>query len=135
MGFISLLFGNKTLLIGVILAAMLGGLGIYIKILKSDIVKLKADITVLNSDLKISEQSVKDLQGALDTQNVAIDNLKSAADKRVASHKVELDAAKKVAITTKQKADQIMTLQKPVDKNTCNAANDLINSEIQNNVK
>ena len=132
MGMVSFLLGNKNLVIGAILLALIAAGGIYIKILKSEVASAKAEVTVLKSDLQVSQASVKTLQQAIVDQNVAIDKLKTAGDVRVAAHQAELAKAKATADSYKKQAQEIMISKVPDNIPKCDAANDLINQEIKN---
>ncbi len=132
MGIFSFIMGNKNLIILAILAAtFMGGL-VYIKILKGELATAIAEKNVVIAELKVSQASVKSLMSAIDGQNKAIDKLKLDADTRVASHKTELAKAKETAFLYSKQAQYLMSLQPPVDRPICDAANDLFNLEIQN---
>lgn len=130
MGFVSLLMGNKNLIIGVVLLALLAGLGIYIKILKSEVATAKADVLVLTGELSVSQASVKGLQASIVNQNTAIAKMKEDADARVASHQVEIAAANKKSDSYKLQAQNLMNRKPPENINRCDAVNQLINEEI-----
>jgi len=132
MGFITLILGNKNLVIGLILVALLAGTGIYIKVLKNDISNLTVEKNNLAAELQISQASVKGLQQAITDQNTAIDKLKSDADTRVAAHQAEIAKAKNTAELYRKQAQYLMTTQAPQDKPKCDSANNLINQEIKN---
>jgi hypothetical protein len=130
--FIGLLLKNWQLVVIALLLATLAGTGVYVKILKSDIATVQAKADTLKGELEVSQASVKSLQGAIVEQNAAVDKLKSAADARVASHRVEIAKAKVISDTFKKQADDIIKAQAPQNKPKCDAANDLINQELQN---
>ena len=132
MGIITLLMGNKNLVIGVILLALLAGTGIYIKVLKTEVESAKAKVTVLTNDLQISEASVKSLQQAISDQNAAIIKLGTDATARVAAHQVELAKAKTSADIYQKQAQELMNRKPPQNEPKCDAANDLINEGIKN---
>ena len=130
MGFVSLLMGNKNLIIGVVLLALLAGLGIYIKVLKSEVATAKADVLVLNGELSVSQASVKGLQASIVNQNTAITKLKEDADARVVSHQAEIAEANKKSDSYKLQAQNLMNRKPPENINRCDAVNQLINEEI-----
>jgi hypothetical protein len=130
MGFVSLLMGNKNLIIGIVLLALLAGLGIYIKILKSEVATAKAEVSVLTSQLEVSQASVKGLQASIVNQNTAIAKLKEDADARVALHQVEIAAATKTANSFRLQAQNLMNRKPPPPVNVCAATDALINEEI-----
>ena len=130
MGFVSLLMGNKNLIIGVVLLALLAGLGIYIKILKSEVATAKAEVSVLTGQLEVSQASVKGLQASIVNQNTAIAKLKEDADARVASHQVEIAAATKTANSFRLQAQNLMNRKPLPTVNVCAATDALINEEI-----
>ena len=132
MGIFSFILGNKNLIILAILAAtFMGGL-VYIKVLKSELATVIAEKHVVVAELQVSQASVKSLQTALNTQNNAIKQLKADADVRVTAHAAEIVKAKNTANLYQKQAQYLMSLQPPVDRSVCDAANDLFNSEIQN---
>ena len=138
MGIISILMGNKNLvigliLIGLILIALTAGAGVYIKILKAELATAEAEKVALTTELGVSNNSIKTLQGSIDQQNAAVDRLKSAADARVQSHAVEIAAATAKANTYRQQALDILKIMPTTDK--CKSADDLINSEISKDGK
>lgn len=127
---LALLMGNKNLLIGAILLALLAGTGIYIKILKSEVATAKAQALVLTGELEVSQSSVQGLQAAIINQNTAITKLKSDSDARELAHKSEIIEAEKKSNTFKQQAQTLMNKKIPVSVNSCDAADQLINGEI-----
>jgi len=132
MGILSFVMGNKNLIMLAILAAtFLGGL-VYIKVLKSELATAIAEKNVVIAELQVSQASVKSLMNSLDEQNKAIEKLKTAADARVAAHAVALAKAKETSMLYSKQAQYLMSLQPPVDRPRCDAANDLFNLEIQN---
>lgn len=132
MGILSFIMGNKNLIILAILAAtFMGGL-VYIKILKSELAAAIAEKNVVVAELQVSQASVKNLTQSLTDQNTAIDKLKADADVRVTAHAAEIVKAKNTANLYLKQAQYLMSLQPPVDRPRCDAANDLFNLEIQN---
>lgn len=132
MGFFISLITNKYVIVGVIFAAIVGGSVYYISNLKDQVTTLTAQDKVLTSDLSVSNASIKTLQSALDTQNAAVNTLKSAADAQVKANAVIITDATKKADNYKAQSAALLAKKLPQDANTCSAANDLINSEIQN---
>lgn len=132
MGFLLSLLGNKYVIIGILAAVVVGGGTFYVSHLKSEVATLTADNKVLTTDLQVSQASVKTLQASLDEQNAAVDKLKAAADARAQTHVAELAVAKKASDGYKAQAAALLATKLPQNTNTCSAANDLINQEIQN---
>ncbi len=132
MGFLLSLLTNKYVIVGLIIAAIVAGGTFYITGLKNDITKLEASNKVLTSDLQVSQASVKTLQGAIADQNVEVEKFKADADERLKAGAIAVAAAKTVANNYKVQAAAILSAKIPQNTNTCNAANDLFNTEIQN---
>jgi len=132
MGIVSFLLGNKNLVIGAILLALIAGTVIYIKILKSELSTANAQKAALTVELQVSQASVKTLQQSITDQNAAIDKMKSDADARTASHQAEIKKAKTTSDNYKKQAEDLMKLRSPQNIPKCDAANDIINREIQN---
>lgn len=132
MGILSFILGNKNLIILAIVASVFAGGAIYIKILKSDLATAVAEKNTKIAELQVSQASVKSLTEAVKTQNEAIDKLKADSDARFAKHEKELKTAKYNADLYLKHAQYLMSKQPPEGKDKCEAANDLINQEIQN---
>jgi hypothetical protein len=132
MGILTFLLSNKTLVIALILIAIIGGESFYIKIQKSHIATLQVEKKNLSDELAISVASVKSLQQAVSDQNIAIDKLKSDADARFIAHQEELAKAKTLATNYKNQAAELLKRKIPQNTTQCDAANQLINEEIQN---
>ena len=132
MGLIGLILQNwQLVVIGVLLAALAGS-GVYIKVIKSEVATVQAKADTLKGELEVSQASVKGLQQAIVDQNTAIDKMKADADARTAAHQAEVVKAKAVSATYKKQAEDLMKAQAPQNKPKCDAANDLINQEINN---
>lgn len=132
MGILSLILGNKNLIMGVILIALLGGGYAYIKILKGELSNAVAEKNVLTQELGVSQASVKNLMSSINDQNAAIDKMKADTTARIASHQVELTKAKSTADQYRKQAQYLMNRPAPQSIPKCDAANDLINEEIKN---
>jgi len=131
MGIITFLLGNKNLMIGLILIALVAGTGVYIKVLKSELATAEAEKVTLKTELQVSQNSVKNLQSSIDNQNTAIAKLKADADVRVAAHQGEINTAKQTALTYKQQAQDLMKVIPKIGVEKCDAVNQLINQEIK----
>lgn len=130
--FLTFLLNNKNLVIGLILVAILaGGFG-YIQILKSEKAALVAEKATITTQLTESQANLKQLQNDIQTQNTAIDKLKSDADARVAAHAVEVKKAQDIANTYKQQAADLLKRQAEANVPKCDAANSLINEVLKN---
>lgn len=132
MGFILSLLTNKYVIIGLIVAALVGSGFFYINGLKNKVVSLEADNKVLTTDLQVSQASVKTLSASIEEQNTAVDKFKADADARLKANTVIINAAKVTATTLKAQAAALLAAKVPPNVTTCNATNELINSEIQN---
>ena len=130
--FIELLLKNWKLIVAILLITIIAGLGVYIKILHGDISTLNAEKQTIKAELDVSQASVKSLQIAINEQNAAVDKLKADSDAREQAHAAEIAAAKTTADTAKKKAAQLMSTVSPQNLSKCDAANELINQEIQN---
>jgi predicted nucleic acid-binding Zn-ribbon protein len=130
--FIELLLKNWKLIVAIVLIAIIAGLGVYIRILHGDISTLDAEKQTIKAELDISQASVKSLQTSIDEQNAAINKLKADSDAREQAHATEIAAAKITADTAKKRAAQLMSAMSPQNLSKCDAANQLINQEIQN---
>jgi len=132
MGFIGLILQNwQLVVIGVLLAALAGS-GVYIKVIKSEVATVQAKADTLKGELEVSQASVKGLQQAIVDQNTAIDKMKADADARTAAHQAEIAKAKTTADLYHKQAQYLMGLQAPQNQSKCDAANDIINKELQN---
>ena len=131
MGFFTLLMGNKSLLGIILLVVALAGVGIYVKVLKSNLETCQQEKATISAKLEISQEAVKNLQGAINEQNVAIEKMKTAADERAKANQAELNRAQATANTFKQQATDILKNVAPQGVPKCDAANLLINSELQ----
>jgi hypothetical protein len=118
----------------VFVVAFLAILG-YIHHLRYQVSDLRTQNSAISAALRISEGSVKTLQASIDSQNSAINRLKTDADAREQSHAAELTQAKTNADFYKKKAEDLMKRQPPQNVTRCDAANSLINEEILKNVK
>jgi len=132
MGILAFILNNKTLVVALILIAIIGGESVYIKIQKQELATLQLEKKNLSDELAISVASVKSLQQAVTDQNTAIDKLKSDSDARQAAHMEELSKAKTLATNYKNQAAELLRRQVPQNTTQCDAANQLINEEIQN---
>lgn len=131
MGFFTLLMGNKSLLGIILLVVALAGVGIYVKVLKSNLEACQQEKATISAKLEISQEAVKNLQSAINEQNVAIEKMKTAADERAKANQAELNRAQATANTFRQQATDILKNVAPQGVPKCDAANLLINSELQ----
>jgi predicted nucleic acid-binding Zn-ribbon protein len=129
--FIELILKNWKLIVAIGLVAVMAGLGVYIRILHGDISTLEEKAKTAQAELEVSQASVKSLQIAINDQNTAIDKLKTDTDAREKAHAVEIAVAKTTANTAKKRAADLMASMAPQNISKCDAANQLINSEIQ----
>lgn len=133
MSFVTFLLGKwRIIAVGLLLAA-LAGMFTYIEILKLQKSELVTENKSLNFQLQSSQANLKSLAGKIDIQNEAIDNLKTAADKRLADNAELLRKAKAETVIFKKKADDYMARKPPEGLPLCSAANDLFNEAITKN--
>ena len=132
MGFIGLILNNWQLVVIGLLLVALAGSGVYVKILKSDIVALEAEKASLVVKLEVSNASIAALQKSIDEQNAAVQVFKEAADAREKASRGEIAKAKVESLTQKKRADDLMGRVIPKDTTACDAANQLFNEEIKN---
>lgn len=114
-----------------IVAIIVAGVAVYVKILKSDLNALEAENSSLKTKLEVSQQSVESLRNAITDQNSAIQKLKSDADSKDAAGKILIGKALAEANALKKKAEDIMKSVPTPGKTSCDAANDLFNQEIK----
>ncbi len=135
MGILTVLLNNKNLvIIGVLIAAIIGGL-IYISVLKANLATTIAEKNTLVAELQVSQASVKSLQTSIDEQNTAVEKMKTDAETRAKLAKVELDKAHTVSAAYKKRADDLMNSQPLPNVSACDSAAALINVEILRNQK
>lgn len=128
---IEFILTHKSLILVGLFLAIIASEGVYINMLKSDVEAAEAQVQVKQAELEVSQSAVKRLQMALDEQNAAIDKMKADADAREQSHKGEIIKAQAVAATYKQQAADIIAKVSPQNVSKCDAANALVNTEIQ----
>jgi hypothetical protein len=121
------LITNKYLIAGIAVSLLVG----YVVILRSQLSAKDAKLGKVQAELDISQASVKSLQVAIADQNSAIEQLKIESDKRSRDAAVALEKARAATLHEKARATQIAKLVKPQDQSDCDAANDLINKEIE----
>lgn len=129
---IGLLLQNWQLVVIGLLLVALAGSGIYVKMLKSDIVALEAEKASLVVKLEVSNASIVALQKSIDEQNTAVQKFKSDADAREKASRNEIVKAKVESANQKKRADDLMTRVIPQNTTACDAANQLFNEEIKN---
>lgn len=129
---IGLLLKNWQLVVIGLLLAALAGSGVYVKMLKSNIVALEAEKASLVVKLEVSNASIAALQKSIDEQNLAVQKFKEAADTREKANRNEIVKAKVESANQKKRADDLMTRVIPKDTTACEAANQLFNEEIKN---
>jgi hypothetical protein len=129
---ISFILRNKSLVVGLLLLAALGGCYIYIDMLKSDAAKLIAEKNVVIVELQASQAALQGIQSAIKEQNSAVEKLKTDAEARVAAGQAEITQAKVTSELYRRKASDLMKVKPDPKLSRCDAANALINSEIGN---
>lgn len=126
-----LLLQNWKFILAIVLVAIIAGLGVYIRILNGDVAACTAEKQTLKATLEVSQASVKSLQIAINDQNDAIDNMQIQAAAREKSHAGAIASAKATTVSAKKRADELMAAMAPQNISKCDAANQLINQEIQ----
>jgi hypothetical protein len=129
--FIGLLLKNWQLVVIGLLLVTLAGSGVYVKILKSDIVALEAEKASLVTKLEVSNASIAALQKSINEQNAAVQAFKEAADAREKASRNEIIKAKTESANLKKYADDLMSRVIPQNVTACDAANLLINEELK----
>lgn len=132
MGFIGLILNNWQLVVIGLLLVALAGSGVYVKMLKSDIIALEAEKASLIVKLEVSNASIAALQKSIDEQNAAVEKFKADADAREKANRNEIVKAKVESANQKKRADDLMTRVIPQNTTACDAANQLFNEEIKN---
>ena len=115
---------------GLLLVALAGS-GIYVKVLKSNIVALEAENASLVVKLEVSNASIAVLQKSINEQNTAVRKFKEAADAREKASRNEIVKAKVESANQKQRAEDILKRVIPANTTACDAANQLFNEEIK----
>ena len=118
-----------------ILAAALVASGIYIMLLRSQVVAIESEKITLVTKLSVSQANLLQLQNDITAQNLAIQRLKTAADERVARGLEEIAKARASAASSEAKASAILAKRVPQGANICESANSLFNEEIRNGRK
>jgi peptidoglycan hydrolase CwlO-like protein len=138
---ITFLLNHKALFFIVWLSCVIVGQGIYIKLninevklLKSEKLVLVAEKDTIKAHLEISQTMAKNLQSSVNEQNAAINKLKSDSLAREQEHKIKIAQANEKANKYKKEAEEIMKRQPPQNLTKCDAANQLVNTEL-NDVK
>lgn len=129
--FISLLLQNWKLAVIGILVLLLAGSGVYITLLRSDKAACVAEKATLTTQLAESQGNLLQLQNDIKAQNTAIDKLKADADARVSAGAAEVKKAKVVAANYKAQAAELAKRPAPQNMSKCDAANQLVNTEIK----
>lgn len=132
MGIIAILLKNKNLFLagGIIVVLVL--VYAYISSLKSRLETSRAETTVAITKFEVAQASVKTLQQAIEEGNLAIDKMKADNDARTAAYQTEIEKAKATTIFYKKQSQNIMDAKVPPGETSCTAANNLINTELQN---
>jgi Tfp pilus assembly major pilin PilA len=130
--FLSFLLNNKSLIAIALLLAAIAGEYVYITVLKAEKATLVAEKAQIKTMLDESQANLKQLQNDIQAQNDAIDKLKKDGDARVAKGAVEVKKAQDTAAEYKRRADELLGRKPPQNVQKCDAANLLINEEIQN---
>ena len=121
------LLTNKYVLMGIMLVVA----GVYVALLRGNLATCEAEKKVLVAELEVSQASVKNLQIAINDQNTAIEKLKSDSDTREKSHQQEIAKAKITSESFKKQAADILKKIAPQNISKCDAANQVINEELQ----
>lgn len=129
---LSLLMGNKSLIIIILMLVVMTSLGVYIKILKSEKAALTSEVEKVKTMLVVSQANVVQLKNDIDFQNSQVDKLKKAADVKKAESAILVKKATQVAETYKQQAADLLKRVAPQNVSKCDAANSLIDGEIHN---
>ena len=129
---VGLLLRNWQLIVIGLLLLTLAGTGVYVKMLKSNIVALEAEKASLVVKLEVSNASIAALQKSINEQNAAVQKFKEAADAREKANRNEIAKAKVESLTQKQRAEDILKRVIPENTTACDAANQLFNEEIKN---
>jgi DNA-binding helix-hairpin-helix protein with protein kinase domain len=104
---------------------------LYVQHLRSEVGTLKVTNATLTSDLAVEHKSVLDLQDAITGQNLAINQLKSDQEARVAAHATELAIAQKTADNYRLQAAALSKRLPDPKKSVCENSEDIINEELR----
>jgi peptidoglycan hydrolase CwlO-like protein len=130
--FLTVLLNNKSLIAVALLLAVIAGEYAYITLLKSEKDTLVAEKAQLQTLLEVSQANLKQLQSDIHAQNDAIGHLKKEGDARVAKGAVEVKKAQDTAAEYRRRSDDLLGRIVPQNVAKCDAANMLINEELQN---
>jgi hypothetical protein len=100
-----------------VMVAAIAATALYVKGLRADNARLELENSVIVT--KLSEQ------------NAAIENLKAAADEKMAAARVEIERARRDTIVARRKAQEIFQTKPSTPDDPCKSALDLINGVTQ----
>ncbi len=129
---IDYLLSHRMTVFVALLLMFIAGQGAYVSVLGSRLDLAKSQKDLLSTQLSSSRASVQQLELSLEDQNTAIEKIKSAADERVKAHAAEVQKAQQLASTYKARAEELLRKDKPNNKSSCDAVDDLINEELRN---
>ena len=87
----------------------------------------------MQTALDVSQESIKGLRVSINEQNEAVDKLKTDAELRERSHSAALAAARASTVTATRRAADLMAAMAPQNLSKCDAANQLIDTQIMKN--
>jgi len=132
MSIIAFLLRYKEYVIMAILVAVIASLGVYNKILNSEISTLQAEKKSIKTQLEASQATVMQLKNDINEQNDAIQQLKTEAEERQKKNAEELKKAEIISEKFKKQAKDLLNRKLPTGVPACVAADSLINEEINN---
>lgn len=124
----------KELALGLLLIAMTA-LYVRLGMVEAQKETLVAEKKTLEVHLNDCQNDVKKLSAAIQSQNIAIEQLKQAADERARRAAGEINRANAVASGFKKMADGLLNTPPDPKLSSCENANVLINKEITRAVK
>jgi len=113
------------------LIAVLAALGIYVVILHSEVGEVKAQMQTKTEELQMSQADNQQLRNNITAQNAAIEQIKIAADQRLADKQKELESAHATAQAALVTANNIMLIKPDPKKSLCENSLDLIKETIK----
>jgi TolA-binding protein len=135
MGFGSILWSGRYLIIIAIIGLVLTGSWAYIGVVKAEKTAALSQIESLNEQLRLSNSNTTRLQSSISTQNQQIVDFQDAADKRASDSKPATDKAKQDNIKARQSATDIINRKPTPETTSCADATKLLNEEIANAIK
>ena len=126
------ILGNKYVIIFIVLSVAIGGCFLYKEYLDHKIDTLTTENAALTQDVQLDKETIANLQQSITNQNAAVQKLQADAAARLANNAVAVQQAQITADAYKKQAAALLAQTHAVNVSACDAANSLINGEINN---